>query len=106
MNILNQTTQTNQTNQITQYRYNILDIISNKVLLYKYLEDLNLYIKNKTLHEIITYARSICQGLPCEEDLIENLKSNKNTKDKGLTGKIIEYGFGSFLGIPEALVVL
>ena len=85
-------------NQTTQYRFNISNVISNKIVLYKYLEDLNLYIKNKTicesitLHEIITYARNICQGLPSEEDLIENLKSNKNTKDKGLTGKIIEYG--------------
>jgi hypothetical protein len=78
--------------ETSQYKYNILDVISNRVILYKYLEDLNLYIKNKTLYEIITYARNICNGLPSEEDLIENLKSDKNTKDKGLTGKIIEYG--------------
>jgi hypothetical protein len=78
--------------QASQYKYNILDVISNRVILYKYLEDLNLHIKNKTLHEIITYARNICNGLPSEEDLIKNLKSDKNTKDKGLTGKIIEYG--------------
>ena len=75
--------------EASQYKYNILDVISNRVILYKYLEDLNLYIKNKTLYEIITYARNICNGLPSEEDLIENLKSDKNTKDKGLTGKII-----------------
>jgi hypothetical protein len=74
----------NQTNQINQYKYNILDVIGNSVILYNYLEDLNLYIKNKTLSDIMQYARS-------EEDLIENLKSNKNTKDKGLTGKMIEY---------------
>jgi hypothetical protein len=81
----------NQTNQINQYKYNILDVIGNSVILYNYLEDLNLYIKNKTLSDIMQYARTICNGLPSEEDLIENLKSNKNTKDKGLTGKMIEY---------------
>jgi len=78
-------------NQTNQYKYNILDVIGNSVILYNYLEDLNLYIKNKTLSEIMQYARTICNGLPSEEDLIENLKSNKNTKDKGLTGKMIEY---------------
>ena len=74
------------------YTYNLTDVLSNKIILYKYLEDLNKNIKNKSLREIMQYARAICNGLPCEEDLIEKLISNKNKTDKGLTGKIIEYG--------------
>jgi hypothetical protein len=86
--------------QTNRYRFNILDVISNRVSLYNYVEDLNLYIKNKrlsvsvtvSLREIMHYATTICSGLPSEEEIIENLKSNNNTRDKGLTGKIIEYG--------------
>ena len=74
------------------YAYNLTDVLSNKIILYKYLEDLNKNIKNKSLREIMQYARAICNGLPSEEDLIEKLISNKNKTDKGLTGKIIEYG--------------
>jgi hypothetical protein len=77
---------------LNNYIYNILDVISNEIILYNYLEDLNKNIKNKSLREIMQYARSICNGLPSEEDLIKNLLSNKNKTDKGLTGKIIEYG--------------
>ena len=72
--------------------YNLTDVLSNKIILYKYLEDLNKNIKNKSLRKIMQYARTICNGLPSEEDLIEKLISNKNKTDKGLTGKIIEYG--------------
>ena len=80
---------------LNTYSCNILDVVSNKTVLYKYLEYLNKNIKNiknKSLREIIQCARSICSGLPSEEELIKNLLSNKNKTDKGLTGKIIEYG--------------
>lgn len=79
-------------NEVNDYKFNILDVVSNEVVLFKYIQDLNLNLKNKSIHEIITYARSICNGLPSEEKLIEELKSSKNATDKGLTGKIIEYG--------------
>lgn len=77
---------------LNTYICNILDVVSNKTVLYKYLEYLNKNIKNKSLREILQCARSICSGLPSEEELIKNLLSNKNKTDKGLTGKIIEYG--------------
>jgi hypothetical protein len=77
---------------LNTYSCNILDVLSNKTVLYKYLEYLNKIIKNKSLREILQCARSICSGLPSEEELIKNLLSNKNKTDKGLTGKIIEYG--------------
>jgi len=80
---------------LNTYSCNILDVVSNKTVLYKYLEYLNKNIKNiknKSLREILQCARSICSGLPSEEELIKNLLSNKNKTDKGLTGKIIEYG--------------
>ena len=79
-------------NEVNDYKFNILDVVSNEVVLFNYIQDLNLNLKNKSIHEIITYARSICNGLPSEEKLIEELKSSKNATDKGLTGKIIEYG--------------
>ena len=79
-------------NEVNDYKFNILDVVTSEVVLFKYIQDLNLNLKNKSIHEIITYARSICNGLPSEEKLIEELKSSKNTTDKGLTGKIIEYG--------------
>jgi hypothetical protein len=77
---------------LNTYSCNILDVVSNITVLRKYLEYLNKNIKNKSLREILQCARSICCGLPSEEELIKNLLSNKNKTDKGLTGKIIEYG--------------
>jgi hypothetical protein len=77
---------------LNTYSCNILDVVSNITVLRKYLEYLNKNIKNKSLREILQCARSICSGLPSEEELIKNLLSNKNKTDKGLTGKIIEYG--------------
>jgi hypothetical protein len=77
---------------LNTYSCNILDVLSNITVLRKYLEYLNKNIKNKSLREILQCARSICSGLPSEEELIKNLLSNKNKTDKGLTGKIIEYG--------------
>lgn len=74
------------------YKFNISNVISNENVLQNYLQDLNKNIKNKTISEILTYARSICNGLPSEEN-ISMLKNDKNIKDKGLFGKIIEYGF-------------
>jgi hypothetical protein len=73
-------------------KINISDIISNENLLYDYIQKLNHYTKTKTIREILNFARSICHGLPSEEELNPLQKSDKCIKDKGLFGKIIEYG--------------
>jgi len=81
---------------VEESKINISDIISNENLLYDYIQKLNNYTKNKTktitIGEIFKFARSICNGLPSEEELNSVQKSDKYTKDKGLFGKIIEYG--------------
>ena len=81
----------NPSNNIQGTKFNISDVISNEAIMNSYIQELNKYIKNKTSLEMINYARSICSGLPSEEELTQ-LKTLKNTNDKGLYGKILEYG--------------
>ena len=80
-------------NHKNEHRFNLLDVISNKVILNSYIQELNKYNikKNKTILDMINYARSICRGLPSEEELTQ-LLNIKNTKDKGFCGKNLEYG--------------
>ena len=78
---------------IQKNKLNISDIIGNEDHLNNYIDELNQFIKmKKTTLELIEYARSICYGLPSEEKLTEILSNSKNIKDKGLFGKIVEYG--------------
>jgi len=74
-------------------KYSIQEVSSDKNILFNYIQDLNNKIKeNKSIsiYELIEYARLICSGLPTIEE-IKKLENEKNIKDKGLTGKILEY---------------
>ena len=72
--------------------FKIDDVINNEAVLNEYIQQINKYINsNKTINEIMIYARNICDGLPSNEELFILLKSDKNINDKGLFGKIIEY---------------
>ena len=73
--------------------FKINDVITNEAILNNYIQELNKYNinKNKTINELIIYARNICDGLPNEKELFILLHSNNNINDKGLFGKIIEY---------------
>jgi len=71
--------------------FTLFDILNDKTILCEYIKALNAN-KGKTLREWLNYARNICDGLPSEEILL-SLVSEKSIKDKGLVGKIIEYGF-------------
>lgn len=73
------------------YKYILNDIISNVTIMNDYMQDLH-NSPNKTIKGIFDYARTICDGLPSEEDIFETFKTYKHTTDKGLFGKIIEYG--------------
>jgi hypothetical protein len=63
--------------------------------LYLYIKDLNSFIKNKTesatLQDLSNFSKSICNGLPSKEEIVDILKNTKN--DKGICGKYIEYSF-------------
>jgi hypothetical protein len=72
-------------------KYSLLNVISNETIMNDYIRYLN-NSQLKTIKDILNYARTICDGLPSEEDIINTFKTNKNIKDKGLFGKIIEYG--------------
>uniref|UniRef100_A0A6C0B9C1 Uncharacterized protein n=1 Tax=viral metagenome TaxID=1070528 RepID=A0A6C0B9C1_9ZZZZ len=72
--------------------FTLLTILKNKNSLCDYIKALNAN-KGKSLREWLNYARSICDGLPSEENMLAQLVSEKSAKDKGLVGKIIEYGF-------------
>ena len=78
---------------IFEYKFNISIVINNESIINDYIYEINSFIKNKTIYEVLIHVRKICFGLPSEQELIEMLKSDKNIKDKGLFGKIIEYGF-------------
>jgi hypothetical protein len=78
-------------NDEEKYKFNISDVVSDEKALTNYIKHLNEFIKNKTLFELIEYARTICYGLPSEEQLKNHFNSDKNKKDKGLVGKAIEY---------------
>ena len=67
-------------------------VIGNTSALNAYIDNLSTYIKNKSVREILEYARSICSGLPIIEEIIIQLNTGKKEKDKGLFGKSIEYG--------------
>ena len=71
--------------------FNISDIVIDEKQLEQYINHMNLN-KKPTVRETLSHAREICSGLPSEADIAEELKNDKNTKDKGLFGKIIEYG--------------
>jgi hypothetical protein len=72
--------------------YTLSSILNNKTSLCVYIQSLNIN-KGKPLREWLIYARSICDGLPTEEYLLSILVREKSIRDKGLVGKIIEYGF-------------
>ena len=54
-------------NDEEKYKFNISDVVSDEKALTNYIKHLNEFIKNKTLFELIEYARTICYGLPSEE---------------------------------------
>jgi|LakMenEpi03Aug12_release.lakeMendotaPanAssembly.Ray.scaffolds.fasta_scaffold432120_2 hypothetical protein len=72
--------------------FTLFAVLNNKTTLCEYIKALNMN-KGKPLRDWLNYARSICDGLPSEEYLLSILVREKSTKDKGLVGKIIEYGF-------------
>jgi hypothetical protein len=71
----------------------IASIVKSAATLDDYTNRLNHFLKNnkKNISETLSYARTQCTGLPTEEELMM-LKTDKSCKDKGLFGKIIEYG--------------
>ena len=73
--------------------FNAVHVSNDIFVLAEYIRQLNLNIKHKTLCEVIGYARTICSGLPHEEELFKHFKKDATfvNKDKGLLGKIIEY---------------
>tara|TARA_B110000211_G_C14037927_1_gene535424 strand:+ start:125 stop:1024 length:900 start_codon:yes stop_codon:yes gene_type:complete len=78
---------------ITQKQfYNIKEILSSDVILIKYCENLNefLYKKEKTIFELIKYAKLICYYLPSFNNLKIFLNKN-NKKNKGKIGTFLEY---------------
>ena len=66
----------------------LIDVYDEFIL---YIDVLNKYIyrNNKTIYDLFEYARTICDGLPSNEDIYRLFDTKK--KDKGLFGKIIEY---------------
>ena len=72
--------------------FTLTNILNDKTILRGYIQALNVN-KGKLLREWLIYARSICDGLPSEENISTMFVREKSTKDKGLVGKIIEFGF-------------
>ncbi len=70
----------------------IFEVVSQISLVSEYINQLNLH-RGKSLRELLSIAHTVCNGLPSEADLQTTLCKNSNGKDKGLTGKVIEYGF-------------
>lgn len=70
----------------------IASIVRSKADLMDYINRLNHFLKinKKNISETISYARTLCTGLPTEEEVMM-LKTDKSSKDKGSFGKIIEY---------------
>ena len=75
--------------------HNIANVISQAASLSLYINSINAFIKiNKpTVRLAAAYARTICEGLPSEADVITALQKDTNLKDKGAFGKITEYAF-------------
>ena len=71
--------------------FTLFAILNNKTTLCEYIKALNAN-KGKPLREWLNDARRICCELPSEETLL-SLVREKSVRDKGLVGKIIEYGF-------------
>ncbi len=63
--------------------------------LFHYTQAINLFLKGqkKTCGDVLAYARELCSGLPSDLELRGALQKESNSKDKGLQGKIVEYGF-------------
>jgi len=72
--------------------FTLSTILNNKTSLCEYIKTLNTN-KGKLLRDWLNFARSICDGLPSEENISSIFVREKSTKDKGLVGKMIEYGF-------------
>jgi DNA mismatch repair protein MutH len=76
---------------MNNFKYSTQKVSNNKNVLFNYIQDLNSKIKEgKSILEVIQYARNICSGLPTTEE-IKKLENEKNIKDKGFTGKILEW---------------
>ena len=73
------------------HTYKMADVISDRSVLLSYISDLN-RSPYKLLKDVLNYARQICVGLPSKEELEDYFKESKGT-DKGLNGKVTEYGF-------------
>ena len=67
--------------------FTLFAILNNKTTLCEYIKALNAN-KGKSLREWLNYARSICDALPSEKNILL-LVREKSIRDKGLVGKII-----------------
>ncbi len=94
--VLNSILDNSISKQEYKYKYDIDNVINNLDILRDYITDLNTHLTLNpllTTNGLLNYARHICSGLPIEEQLLTNLKININKCDKGIYGKMIEYGF-------------
>ena len=67
------------------------DVISDDNILIEYIKALNTR-KSENIHNLVSYSKTICSGLPSELQITDFINQNtKKKKDKGFLGKFIEF---------------
>ena len=74
---------------------NIADVRSNRSQLERYIKMLSSFMVSTNdcnQFTLFEYARKNCVGLPTEQEVRTKFDTTKGQKDKGLFGKVVEYG--------------